>query len=160
MDRNEIIHEILSSKEFFARSTRTLEESDSKFSPQPSMMTVAQQVAHVAHTIDWFLDGAFGTQGFDLDFEAMAKENKNAGSLTAARTEFERAYAELLESVKNMSDSEWEEPLAEGPIMGGEPRQNIIPAIIEHTAHHRGALSVYTRLLGRIPPMPYADPPL
>jgi uncharacterized damage-inducible protein DinB len=26
---------------------------------------------------------------------------------------------------------------------------------VEHTAHHRGALTVYSRLLGKVPPMPY-----
>ncbi len=26
-----------------------------------------------------------------------------------------------------------------------------------HTAHHRGALAVYARLLGKVPAMPYMD---
>ncbi len=46
-------------------------------------------------------------------------------------------------------------PLPEGPVMGGAPRMAIISAIEEHTAHHRGALSVYSRLLGLGPPVPY-----
>ena len=37
------------------------------------MMTAAQQVAHVAHTIDWFLKGAFRPEGFDLNWEEQAK---------------------------------------------------------------------------------------
>jgi len=48
-------------------------------------------------------------------------------------------------------------PIAEGPIMGGEPRATIVAAIAEHTAHHRGSLAVYARMLGYAPPMPYAD---
>jgi len=39
--------------------------------------------------------------------------------------------------------------------MGGRPLFEIIGAMVEHTAHHRGALAVYTRLLGKVPPMPY-----
>jgi uncharacterized damage-inducible protein DinB len=39
--------------------------------------------------------------------------------------------------------------------MGGLPRQCIVGAISDHTAHHRGALGVYARLLGRVPAMPY-----
>jgi uncharacterized damage-inducible protein DinB len=27
--------------------------------------------------------------------------------------------------------------------------------MVEHTAHHRGALTVYSRLLGKVPLMPY-----
>jgi len=32
----------------------------------------------------------------------------------------------------------------------------VINAIVDHTAHHRGALSVYARLPGKVPMMPYA----
>jgi uncharacterized damage-inducible protein DinB len=39
--------------------------------------------------------------------------------------------------------------------MGGMPRESIIGGIVDHTAHHRGALSVYARLVGREPAMPY-----
>jgi len=39
--------------------------------------------------------------------------------------------------------------------MAGEPRAAIIAAIAEHTAHHRGSLAVYARLLGYVPPIPY-----
>jgi uncharacterized damage-inducible protein DinB len=45
--------------------------------------------------------------------------------------------------------------LRPGPVMGGQPIGNIVWGMVEHTAHHRGALSVYTRLLGKTPPMPY-----
>jgi uncharacterized damage-inducible protein DinB len=29
--------------------------------------------------------------------------------------------------------------------------------MVEHTAHHRGALTVYSRLLGKVSQMPYFD---
>ena len=32
---------------------------------------------------------------------------------------------------------------------------DIVWAMVEHTAHHRGALTVYSRPLGKVPPMPY-----
>jgi uncharacterized damage-inducible protein DinB len=41
--------------------------------------------------------------------------------------------------------------------MGGLPRYAIVSALTDHTAHHRGALTVYARLLGLVPPMPYMD---
>jgi len=41
--------------------------------------------------------------------------------------------------------------------MGGEPRAAVVGAIVDHMAHHRGALSVYARLLGYAPPIPYGD---
>jgi uncharacterized damage-inducible protein DinB len=39
--------------------------------------------------------------------------------------------------------------------MGGQPITDIVWAMVEHTAHHRGALTVYSRELGKVPVMPY-----
>ena len=33
----------------------------------------------------------------------------------------------------------------------------VVSAITDHTAHHRGALTVYARVSGLVPPMPYMD---
>ena len=54
-------------------------------------------------------------------------------------------------------EAAWVEPLPPGPIMGGLPRLAVFGALTDHTAHHRGALSVYARLLGKVPPMPYME---
>jgi len=42
-------------------------------------------------------------------------------------------------------------------IMKGAPKMSIVYALADHTAHHRGALSVYARLLGKKPQMPYGE---
>src|SRR4029434_6082692 len=60
-------NQLLASQDFFVRSTRVLDEADSGFRPQEGMMTVAQQVAHTAQTLDWFIEGASRPEGFDLD---------------------------------------------------------------------------------------------
>ena len=44
-----------------------------QFRPQEDMMTAAQQVAHTAQTLDWFIEGAARPEGFDLDFEKHVK---------------------------------------------------------------------------------------
>jgi uncharacterized damage-inducible protein DinB len=56
-----------------------------------------------------------------------------------------------------LTDAELLAALPEGPIMGGVPRMAVFGAINDHTAHHRGALTVYARLNGIVPPMPYMD---
>ena len=78
-------NQLLASKDFFERSTRVLDEADSGFRPREGMMTVAQQVAHAAHTLDWFIEGASRPEGFDLDFEKQAKVLEGITSLAAAR---------------------------------------------------------------------------
>ena len=44
-----------------------------------------------------------------------------------------------------------------GEIMTGAPKMSVVGGIVDHTAHHRGALAVYARLLGKEPKMPYAN---
>lgn len=143
--------------EFFNRSTRNLTEAHSIFAPAEGMMTAAQQVAHVAHTIDWFMEGAFRPEGFDTNWEEHAKIIAGYTSLEKARGWFEQAISNAKVKVAEMDDDELFEPIAEGPIMGGAPRLAIFGAINDHTAHHRGALTVYARLNGVVPPMPYMD---
>lgn len=147
--------QILASQEFFHRSTSTLDESDSEFSPRDEMMTVTQQVAHTAHTLEWFLDGATKPEGFDLNFEEQAGTVARVTSLTIARQKLDAAFARAAEFLRSQKPEQLAQPLQAGPIMGGQPVSDIVWAMVEHTAHHRGVLAVYARLLGKVPPMPY-----
>ena len=153
----ETLSQIRSVHEYFNRSTRNLTEAHSAFVPAEGMMSAAQQVAHAAHTIDWFVEGAWRPEGFDMNWEEHAKIVGGYTSLAAARDWFERAVAAAIAKVEASSDADLMVPLPEGPIMGGVPRVAVFGAIADHTAHHRGALTVYARLNGVVPPMPYMD---
>jgi uncharacterized damage-inducible protein DinB len=149
------VNEIAAAHGFFNRSTSNLTESLSGYSPAEGMMTTAQVVAHTAQSIDWFIEGAFCPEGFDLDFEAQAKVFMAVDSLSAARAWFEKAVENAKEVLATKSDEDLLTPLPPGPVMGGMPRLAIMGGITDHTAHHRGALTVYARLNGIVPPMPY-----
>ena len=144
-------------KEYFDRSTRSLEEADSGFAPKEAMFTAAGQVAHAAQTVEWFMNGAFQEGGFSMDFESMDKAVRAVTSLAAARQWWDKACATAKSTIDAHSDEEWMAPLAPGPIMGGLPRFTVFGALTDHSAHHRGALTVYARLLGKVPPMPYME---
>lgn len=151
------VAELDAAHEYFNRSTRNLTEAHSNFAPAEGMMTAAQQVAHAAQTIDWFMEGAFRPEGFDMDFETAAKVVAEVTSLAAARAWFEKSVATAKALTAAKSDAELVTPLPPGPIMGGLPRTAVYGALVDHTAHHRGALTVYARLQGVVPPMPYMD---
>ena len=149
---------LTSSKEFFDRSTSCLTEDDAEFRATDDTFTVRQQVAHAAHTVDWFLEGAFGPDGFNLDFSKHTEElDAGASTLAEARAWFDRSMQKAIATVQEKSEAELFEPLPPGPIMGGAPKMTVFQGMIEHTAHHRGALTVYSRLIGHVPPMPYMD---
>ena len=157
MSKAVLLGQLQAMKEYFDRSTRVLDEADSGFAPKEGLYTTAQMVAHVAQTMDWFLQGAFSPAGFDLDFERLDKEARGVISLTEARTWMERACEAARTAIETESVKSWSHLLPDGPIMGGQPRSAVFGALADHTAHHRGALTVYARLLGKTPAMPYMD---
>ena len=157
MDGKGCAQQLAVSKEWFDRSTRVLTEDDSNFAPSDGAFTAAQQVAHVAQTVDWFVEGAFRPEGFSMSFEEFDQEVRKVDSLTAAREWLDRAYAAAIDKLGSASGEELAEPLPEGPVMGGMPRYTIVGGILDHTSHHRGALTVYSRMRGHTPQMPYME---
>lgn len=155
MKPESLIAELKSTKEFFDRSTRCLTEEDSAFAPTEGTWTVAQHVAHVAQTVDWFAEGVFRPEGFDMDFEKLTQDILKVRSLQAARDWLDAAFARAADKVGAQSAEALAQPLPPNPILGEIPRWLFFSAIIDHTAHHRGALTIYARLLGRVPAMPY-----
>ncbi len=154
-----LIAELRSTQEFFNRSTGSLTEADSAFAPIEGTWTVAQQIGHVAQTVDWFIEGAFRPEGFDTDWPKIQEEIGRVKSVAEARAWVEAAFARAIDFLGARTPEELAHPLPPGEIMGGAPRFAVVSAIADHTAHHRGVLTVYTRLLGRVPPMPYMDEP-
>lgn len=150
-----LIASLEGSRTYFAKSTELLTEEDSGFKPTEDAFTVAGQVAHVAESIDWFLGAVENEEGFDMDFEAAFAKAAKVKSLNEARAWLDKAYERGLELLRTLDAEVWLSPLPEGPVMGGAPRLAVINGIVEHTAHHRGALTVYSRLQGKVPPMPY-----
>lgn len=157
MDSNPFVTQLAATKEFFDRSTRCLTEEDSGFRLTEDVRTVAGQVAHVAQTVDWFIEGAFRPEGFDMDFEALDAASGQVDSLAGAREWLDRSFSEAQRVISEKSMDELSQPLPADGIMGGAPRHAIVGAIADHTAHHRGVLTAYARLRGHVPAMPYME---
>jgi uncharacterized damage-inducible protein DinB len=151
-----IDRELLSSQEFFERSARVLCEEHSGFAPSVGLYTVAQHVAHVAAVIDWFVDGTFSVSGFSMDHDGIERSVRAVVSLTEARSKVATAYERARREFAAQPLAALEEEFPEGSLMRGA-KWIAIPAMMEHTAHHRGALTVYSRLLGLAPKMPYGE---
>ena len=81
MSKQILLNQIKASKTYLDRATDVLTEADSSLCPTEGMMTAAQQIAHISHTVDWFIEGAFG-EGFDMDFENSFNIVANVSSKT------------------------------------------------------------------------------
>lgn len=151
-----LIEQLKTQEKFFLNSISCLSEENSGYQPNKDMYTVAQQVGHVAETITWFFDGVFSEKGFDMNFDDYFEKMKKYTSFDGSVKQFKEAIAKGVEMLKNAPESELMAPIT-GPIMTGAPKMAVVGGIVDHTAHHRGSLTVYARLLGKVPQMPYGE---
>ena len=151
-----LIKELSEIEKFFETSTDCLKEENCNFRPVDGALSVVEHVAHAAQSIEWFVAGMTSYDGFDLNFESHWEEVGKVKTLHEARSWFSKAIEDAISTIQDMSEDELSSLLPEGEVMGKEPKYKVVPAIAEHTAHHRGALTVYSRLLGKEPKMPYA----
>ena len=150
-----LVSQLRASLKYFQATASTFTEEDSGFAPQPELYTVAGHVAHAADSVDWFVEGAFG-EGWNMDFEGLIAAARAVISLGEANAWLARAYDAAIAAIESASEEELLASIADKRIMGGAPRSAIVNSISDHSAHHRGALTVYARLLGKTPKMPYS----
>jgi uncharacterized damage-inducible protein DinB len=152
-----LIEQAKTVRRFFLNTISCFAEEDSSFTPKPEMYTVAQLVGHTAHTVAWFIDGAFGPSGFDMNFDDYFERMKKYQSLKHGIEEFENAIEYAISTIRDTDEAELVACIPEEQIMAGAPKMAVVGAMADHTAHHRGALGVYARLLGKVPQMPYGE---
>jgi uncharacterized damage-inducible protein DinB len=151
--KESLINELKTQEMFFLNTIDCLSEEDSNFKPNEEMYDVAQHIGHAAETYDWFMDGAFG-KGFDMSFDNYEERMKKYSSYNDCVEQFKTAIANTIKKIESYSEAELMAPIT-GEIMKGAPKMMTVYAAADHTAHHRGALSVYARLVGKKPKMPY-----
>ena len=150
-----IVAQLKTSHKYMKSTVSIFEEDDAGFAPQPELYTVAGHIAHAADSVDWFVEGAFG-KGWNLDFEGLIAAARAVETLEEANAWLDRAFEKAIATFESASDEDLAAAIVDERIMGGAPRASIVGPIVDHTAHHRGALTVYARLLGKVSPMPYS----
>ncbi len=150
-----LVKELESTQKFFNTTVSVFEPDDAGFAPYPELYTVAGHIAHAADSIDWFIEGAFG-DGWDMDFEGLIAKAKEVTSLQEATEWLDRSFVNARAVVGEASDEVLFELIPDTQIMEGAPRLAVVSGIVDHTAHHRGSLAVYARLIGKQAPMPYS----
>ncbi len=141
-------------KKFLMRVLKDFSPEHADFAPAAGMMTVSQQIRHIAETMSWFRKGAFeGT--FDMDFERLEGRLREPVTIEQALAELEHAYEDYDSFLAGCTPEDLAEPMAPNPVFGELPRLVVFSAQTDHTAHHRGALTVYLRMLGVKPELIY-----
>ncbi len=153
--KDRLIQQLETARKLFATTTSVFTTEDEGYAPNPELYTVAGHIAHTADSIDWFVEGAFG-DGWNLDFEAHIAKARAVESLEKAQAWLDNAFNGAIEAVSAASAADLDEPIADTRILAGAPKSAVINEIVDHSAHHRGSLAVYARLLSKAPPMLYS----
>ena len=154
--KQEASADLAATRRFFDRTTSVLTEADAGFRATPETMSVVEMVAHVAQTLDWLRVGGFEDR-WRTDWEVMVAEAARVESLGAARQWLAEAWDRLRAAVDAAPEEKLAEPMGDNPFFPGRPRYAVVKSAVDHTGHHRGALGVYARLLGKVPPMVYGE---
>ena len=151
----QIVIQLKTSHKYMKSTISIFDEDDAGFAPQPELYTVAGHVAHAADSVEWFVEGAFG-KGWNLDFDGLIAAARAVETLEEATAWLDRAFEKAIETFEAASEEDMAGTIPDERIMKGAPRSAIVGPIVDHTAHHRGALTVYARLVGKVAPMPYS----
>lgn len=187
-NNNPFVQKIRDHQEYFHRVVECFTEEDSDFRPAKDTLSVAGQVLHVALSIEYFLSGMFGPydgfgpmarfdRGFtDMNWAPLASE-KDLGMVLDVEdwpiaAEASNSFTKALELFDQIMDTAAEifgsktieqlqtERLPENPVIPTNfTYPDILELMIDHIAHHRGALVVYGHILGRDPKIPYFELP-
>ncbi len=135
---------------------KDLKPEHGEFRPVEEILTASQQIKHIALTTRWFYSKALGT-GFDFSsFDEYLEGMQKPIELMEAVRMLNETYDESVPAFEKMTEAQLGAVVKDDPMLGTFLISDLIYYNNEHTAHHRGALSVYLRLLGITPTMVYA----
>lgn len=131
-------------------------ETDANYAPRDDMYTVAEQVGHSAAMIDWFLRGAIGGGDPARDYLGQDQLVRSTITLVEAKAWLADAFDRARDFFSKQDAGSLSRPIVDCPLLEGHPLACMVVRISEHCAHHRGALGIYARMLGKAPPVPYS----
>lgn len=143
------------------RSKRALEqvpEGRHDWKPHEKSMTFGYLAEIVAAIHSW-VAMAINQDELDLDPPGGSKYKQEPLYTSAALVErLEKSTADARAALQGTSDERLMQPwrlLVGGKVVQESPRHVVIRDILNHSAHHRGQMTVYLRLLDRTVPALY-----
>lgn len=126
----------------FEKAAEKMPEQDYSFKPAEAVETFGQRVAHIADPQLATCSGLTGERRM-----GSAKSKTSKADLVAALNE---SFAACDKAFDALTDSNAMETVAAG--RGPQPRINVLYGIVVHANEVYGAMGVYMRLKGIVPP--------
>jgi uncharacterized damage-inducible protein DinB len=156
MNGKEAVKLIKTERHYLQNILKDFRPEHGHFKPTEEMRTVGQQIKHITLTTKFYYETVFGS-GFTMSFQEYKEEMKKLIGLEDAIKDLDEIHNKAVSLVEDKTEEEMKAPLpSNNPMLGEGTLENVIIRNIDHTAHHRGALTVYLRLLGIKPEIIYA----
>ncbi|MBQ4849986.1 DinB family protein [Pseudoalteromonas sp. MMG012] len=169
--------------DFFCRTMDVFEDKDLNYRPQVGMLSVKGQVLHVVGSLELFVSAYFSkfSHMAEVKHESFRPAELWSGDSQpvidlAWAERADRTHYEINLSVDDVLDiftktmfyirdlfamlslEQLQEPIGENTLVPSYfDGYGVVEMMLDHTAHHRGALAQYARLLGYSPKIPYFD---
>ncbi len=134
------------------RLARVFEDRDLTVKPAEGSMTVAELLAHIIASRN-FLRGVFGEETPTTELFKIPVASESASSL---RRELASSWRAILNALDATDDHLLAQKISPFGPDWEMSRMEMAELMLEHEIHHRGQLSVYARVAGKIPPDMYA----
>ncbi len=138
-------------KIYTLRLVEAMPEDNYGYKPVDSTRTFGQMAMHLA-SANYMFSSIASDQKFPVDRETLKTENKTKEQITEILS---ASFDYALKAMLNVDDqtlkktSPWGNPIEQSTT---RTFKEIFHVMREHAAHHRGALTVYLRLNGIVPP--------
>lgn len=134
------------------RLARVFGDNDLGVRPAPESMSCGELLAHIVASRH-FLGGIFAVSEPSVELFKVPVQGESAQAL---RCELAETYRRVLAALDGTQDDWLEGVIAPFGPEWQMSRLDMAQLMLEHEIHHRGQLSVYARLSGKVPPDMYA----
>lgn len=134
------------------RLARVFGDTDLRVRPAPESMSCGELLAHIVASRH-FLRGVFAETEPSVE---LFKVPVQTDSALALRSVLAETYRSVLAALDGAQDDWLEGMIAPFGPEWQMSRLDMAQLMLEHEIHHRGQLSVYARVAGKVPPDMYA----
>lgn len=133
------------------RLVRIFEDGDMSLRPGPGSMSTAEQINHICASHN-FLRGLLED---DQPTPELFSRQYDVSSAAAAARSLGTAIEEVRQALGRVTAARWNEVVEPFGPDWRMSRGELAHVMVDHEIHHRGALHVYARVAGKVPPVLY-----
>ncbi len=133
------------------RLVRQFEDADLSLRPGSGSMSTAEQINHLCACHNFMRSAMVD----EIPSNDAFKKDYDVSTVKAAVRSLGESIGEVQKAVGGVSGERWADPVAPFGPDWRMARGMLLYVMMDHEVHHRGQLTVYLRMAGKVPAMLY-----